>query len=71
MFTTILRIIKYGCHGFVRNGTLAFATIIILILALGTFLGLWMFNVITKQAVITLEEKIDISVYFQKNAPEV
>ncbi len=70
MATTLLRIIKYGIQSFVRNGTLSLATIIVIILALSTFLGLWTMNVITAEAIHVLQKKIDISIYFQKTARE-
>jgi len=70
MTTTLLRIIKYGFQSFWRNGLLSVATIIVMILALMVFEGLIISNVLTKTAVSSLEDKIDISVYFKTNAAE-
>ena len=70
MATTLFRIIKYGLQSFWRNGLLSVATIIVMVLALMVFEGLVLFGVSTKTAIVSLEDKIDISVYFKSNAPE-
>lgn len=70
MLTTLFRIIKYGFLGFWRNGWLSTATLSILILALLVFEGMMIFNILTKTALISLQDKIDISVYFKTNTPE-
>ena len=67
---TLSRIIKYGWQAFLRNGWLSVSTIGIMILALIVFEGLVLFNVIAKGAIKSLEEKIDISVYFKSNFSE-
>ncbi len=70
MLTNLLRIIKYGFLAFRRNGWLSTATLSIIVLALLVFEGLMIFNVLTKTAVNSLEDKIDISIYFKIDAPE-
>ncbi len=70
MIVKLSRIIKYGFNGFIRNGWLSASTIIIMILALVVFEGLILFNVVAKSAVESLQEKIDISVYFKSNVSE-
>ncbi|TRZ64560.1 MAG: ABC transporter permease [Spirochaetia bacterium] len=70
MLTNLLRIIKYGFLTFRRNGWLSTATLSIIVLALLVFEGLMIFNVLTKTAVNSLEDKIDISIYFKIDAPE-
>ena len=70
MVTTLSRIIKYGLQSFRRNALLSVATIIIMVLALLVFQGLIMFNVITNTAITSLQDKIDISVFFKSNVPE-
>ncbi len=67
---TLSRIFKYGWQGFLRNGWLSASTIGIMILSLLVFEGLILFNVVTKRAIASLQEKIDISVYFKSNASE-
>ncbi len=70
MLTALSRIIKYGILGFWRNGWLSTATIAIMILALVVFEGLIIFNVLTETALQSLQDKIDISVYFKIDSAE-
>ncbi|MFH1347010.1 MAG: permease-like cell division protein FtsX [Spirochaetota bacterium] len=70
MLTNLLRIIKYGFLAFKRNGWLSTATLSIIVLALLVFEGLMIFNVLTKTALDSLKDKIDISIYFKIDAPE-
>ena len=70
MFVSLFRIIKYGIQSFLRNSWLSVSTISIMILTLFVFEGLVLFNVIGKQALRSIQEKVDISVYFKSNVPE-
>jgi cell division transport system permease protein len=70
MFTVISRIVHYGLLNFWRNGWPSAATVAIMVLALMVFLGLVLFNVVTGFAVASIQDKIDISVYFKANTPE-
>lgn len=66
----LFRIFKYGIQSFLRNGWLSISTIAIMILALIVFEGLIVFNVISQGAIKTIENKVDITVYFQSNVSE-
>lgn len=70
MFTVISRIFQYGMQNFWRNGWLSATTVAIMVLALLVSMGLMIFNFITDQAVASIQDKIDISVYFKTNVPE-
>src|SRR3989344_5072596 len=70
MITMLLRIIKYGFLGFWRNGWLSTVTIIIMLLALLVFEGLIITNTVADTAISSLEDKLDISVYFKSETPE-
>lgn len=70
MLTIFSRIIHYGFKNFWRNGWPSAATVAIMILALLVFIGLIFFNVLTDNAVASIQEKIDISVYFKEDTPE-
>jgi len=70
MFTVISRIFHFGFKNFWRNGWLSTVTVVIMTLALFVFVGLILFNVITNRAATSIQDKIDISVYFNTNAPE-
>jgi cell division transport system permease protein len=70
MATTLLRILKYGFQSFWRNGWLSTATVLVMVLALITFQGLLLFDVVTGAAVTSIRDKIDIAVYFRRTAAE-
>lgn len=70
MFTVFSRILHYGFNNFRRNGWPSAATVAIMVLASMVFAGLLFFNYITNQAVTSIQDKIDISVYFKTNTPE-
>jgi cell division transport system permease protein len=53
-----------------RNGWLSVSTIGIMILALIVFEGLIIFNVVAGGALTSVQEKVDISVYFKSNVSE-
>ncbi len=71
MKKTFLRIIKSGWQGFWRNYWLTTATVAIMILALLGIAGLALFNVMTQAIVKNLENRVDISVYFDSGTDEV
>lgn len=67
---TLSRIVKYGWQAFLRNGWLSLSTISIMILAALVFEGLILFNVAGKTALTSIQNKIDISVYFKSGVDE-
>lgn len=67
---TLTRVIKYGWQAFLRNGWLSVSTVIIMILAALVFGGLILFNVMGQRAISSIQEKIDISVFFKSNTAE-
>lgn len=70
MLTTLFRILKFGLQNFSRNALLSATTIAVLVLALLVFNGLVTFGVMSNFAIASLQDKIDISVYFKSTAPE-
>jgi len=70
MLTTLIRITKYGLQNFVRNAWLSTATIAIMVMTLILFAGLIMMNVITTTIITSIQDKIDISVYFKQDTAE-
>ncbi len=70
MATTLARILKYGLQSFRRNSLISVATIIVMVLALLVFQGLIIFNAVTKTAIASLNDKIDVSVYFKTSVSE-
>lgn len=70
MATSLYRIIKHGFQNFWRHRLLSIATLFVIFLALMVLEGLIVFNVIAGQAFDTLQNKIDISVYFKTTTAE-
>ena len=70
MFTILSRIVHYGLKNFWRNGLLSTATVAIMTLAAVVFSGLILFSVVSTQAAASIQDKIDISVYFKTSTPE-
>ncbi len=70
MATTLFRIIKFGLQTFSRNGLLSATTTVIMVLAVLVFNGLLVFNVVANSATDSIQDKIDISVYFKASAAE-
>ncbi len=70
MFTILSRIIHYGLQNFWRNGLLSAATVAIMVLALIVLNGLLLFNFVAGRAVSSIQDKIDISVWFKTNVSE-
>lgn len=68
--TTFWRILKSGWQSFVRNYWLSTATVAVMILALAVAAGLLLFNVVTQAITANLENKVDVSVYFNQDADE-
>jgi len=70
MFTLIFRIIKFAGQDFFRNFWLSVVTLTILVLALFSVNLLIIFNTIADSAIATIENKIDINVYFKPEISE-
>lgn len=70
MLTTLTRIIKYGIQNFTRNAWLSVATVLVMVLSLLAFAGLNMFNVATSTVIASVQDKIDISVFFKNTTAE-
>jgi len=70
MFTSISRVIKFSFRDFFRNFWLSVVTLTILVLALFTVNLLVVFNLVTKVAISSIENKVDISLYFKPDIAE-
>ncbi len=70
MDTTLYRIIKHGFQSFWRQRLLSVATLTVMLLALLVFESLVLFNVVAQAALASVQDKIDVSVYFKTEAPE-
>lgn len=70
MVILLSRVIKYGIQNFWRNGLLSSATIAVMVLALVVFSSLIIFGSAANTTIKSLQEKIDISVYFKTSTDE-
>lgn len=70
MPTLLKRIIKSGWQDFFRDGGLAAATVFILFLAVFLVSSLFLFREISHFLISSLEDKVDISVYFKDGTLE-
>lgn len=70
MLINLKRIIKAGIVNFWRNGWISFATVLIMMLMLFVVGSVLLGNVILMSVLASLENKVDITVYFQLGAPE-
>lgn len=64
------RVIKSGWTNFKRNSYLSFGTIGVMAMALILCMGLLGLQFLTGQIISTLEDKVDISIYFKTDAAE-
>lgn len=67
-FISLIRASRFGLKNFWRNGWLSFATTFIMVLMLFFISLLIILNILLNLALVSLKEKIDISIYFK---PEV
>ena len=68
--TTLQRILRAGWLSFRRNGWLSTATVTVMALALFVLGNLIFLGALAQSVLLSLESKIDISVYFVPDAPD-
>lgn len=67
---TFQRIIKSGFTKFFRNGLVSVATVLVMSLSILVFGGVLVGGIFVNGVILSVEEKVDISVYFKLDAPE-
>ena len=70
MFITLKRIIRSGFKLFWRNSLLSASSILVITIALTITLATFFSNILLKEVVNHVEKKVDIHIYFKKDAPE-
>lgn len=65
---SFFRIIRFACQDLVRNMSLSLMTILILVLMLLSLNTVVIVRAMTDQAVVTVKDQIDVSVYFKPDA---
>ncbi len=68
--TSLKRILKFAFQDIGRNFGLSFMTVLILILMVLSVNALWGVEAITKEAVATVKDQVNVSVYFSANASD-
>lgn len=70
MFTNITRTTKFAMNNFSRNKGISVAAVFILVIAIMVVTGLVFFRGITSYLTEQIQDKIDITAYFQEDASE-
>jgi len=70
MFLFFCRTLKFALQGFFRNFWLSLVTVIILVLTLFSITLVAGVNVIAERAIESVQEKVDVSVYFKSDVSE-
>ncbi len=67
---TLQRVIKNGLIMFFRNGLVSVATVLVMSLSMLVLGGVLVGGIFSSGVISSIEEKVDISVYFKLDAPE-
>ena len=70
MFTIFKRIFKAGLLSFWRNRWVSTATVLVMVITLALISGLVILSAITSAVLADLQEKVDITVYFEPDTSE-
>lgn len=70
MLTSFFRVIKSGWQGFKRNRWLSISSIAMMSLTIFGITSLLLANILIDSVIVSLEDKIDVSVYFNLETPE-
>lgn len=70
MLTLIKRIFRSGWQSFSRDGEITVITVFILFLTISLVTSLFLFKDISQLLISSIQEKVDISVYFKEGIPE-
>ena len=70
MFVVIKRVFRTAWQGLIRNSWLSFTCIAMLTISLIILSSIFIFNSASNELINVLKEKMDISIYFQRNVPE-
>ncbi len=69
-FTSIKRVFKYGFLGFLRNGFVSLATVLVMTIALFMIASSMYADAALKSVLNTLKEQVDINIYFSPETDE-
>ncbi|MEK7228072.1 MAG: permease-like cell division protein FtsX [Patescibacteria group bacterium] len=69
-WVTIKRVSKSGWINFKRNGLVSSASVLVTTITLSVITALFLFNASLSSMIVSLQDKVDIAVYFTIDAPE-
>lgn len=67
---TIKRVLKSGWINFKRNGLISSASVLVTTITLSVITALFLFNASLSSMIVSIQDKVDIAVYFTVDAPE-
>ncbi len=67
---TLQRVIKSGWKNFRRNGLVSYAAILVTTITLSVVTALFLFQAVLSAAIVEVQNKVDIAIYFTVSAPE-
>jgi cell division transport system permease protein len=67
---TVKRVMKSGWVNFKRNGLVSSASVLVTTITLSLITALFLFNASLSAMIVSLQDKVDIAVYFTVDAPE-
>lgn len=70
MFTNFNRVFKFALENFYRNKGISIATIFVLVITIVLFTTLFFIRGISKDVILQIQSKIDITAYFKSDATE-
>jgi len=68
--TNLKRVIRAGFINFWRNGTVSFASVLVMIISLSVITGLILADAVSESMIAMLKEKVDINIYIKTNVEE-
>ena len=70
MWVNVKRVARYGLIGFIRNGFVSLAAVLIMTIMLFVVATLLISGAALSATLKQITEKVDVTVYFTTNAPE-
>jgi cell division transport system permease protein len=70
LWTNIRRIVRGGLHNFWRNGFVSLASVLVMVITLSVLGSILFADAILSSSLNSIERKVDVTVYFTKDAPE-
>ena len=70
MFTKLYRLIRYSFQSFWRQKLLSVATMVVILLVLLVFQGIFVFGAVGESALQSIRDKIDVSLFFKPDVAE-